>query len=54
MGAEKFFEGALGGVLSWGLGWVFVSEWCFLLCFGWVCMLVCVEMQHTKREVSVC
>ena len=54
MGAGNFFVGGLRGVLVGVLGWVFVSGWCFLLCLACVSMLVCVELQHGKREVNGC
>ena len=54
MGSGKFFWGWVEGVLVGVLGWVFVSVWCFLLCLACVSMLVSVELQHGKREVSGC
>jgi hypothetical protein len=52
MGSGKFFLVLVEGVLIGVLGWVFDSEWCFMLCLACVSMLVSVKLQHGKREVS--
>ncbi len=40
------------GCSVWFLGWVLVSDWCFLVCLAWRCNMVSVKLADVAADVE--